>query len=323
MIKRLSCFLKSSNRITNTLINVSFYLLCLLASYLLLLAFLGIVQELWTGSLPAFKRFGFGFITDSIWNPATQQFGALGCIIGTLMTSCIALVLAIPISFALVIFNTTIAPNKIRKIIRVFIDLLAGIPSIVFGMWGLFVLAPIVGSKIHPWIYAKISHIEWLSHLLLGSPFGVGIFTAGLVLAIMIIPFISSIFYEVFEMVPQMLKESSFALGATTWETIRYIVIPYGRMGLIGGIMIGLGRAMGETMAVSFVIGNAHTLTTALFQPANSITSALANEFAESYGSIYSSALIELGFILFFITAIVVLISQFFLKRVLKRPKSY
>lgn len=304
-------------------LNLIFYLSCLASALLLIVVFCGILQELWVGSEPAFEKFGLSFLTNSIWDPVNQQFGALGCIIGTILTSLIALLVAVPVSFALVIFNTFIAPQKIKKLIRIFIDLLAGIPSIVFGMWGLFVLAPIVGSIIHPWIYTKIGHIQWLSHLLLGSSFGVGIFTSGLVLAIMITPFISSIFYDVFEIVPDMLQESSLALGSTIWETIRFIIIPYGKLGLIGGVMIGLGRAMGETMAVSFVIGNAHTLTTALFEPANSITSALANEFNESYGSVYSSSLIELGLILFVITAVVMMLSQLFIKLAIKKNSTY
>lgn len=312
MKNTLSCFL-----------NFMLYFCCLAAGILLVIVFWGIIQELWVGSEPSLNKFGLSFLTNSIWDPVNQQFGALGCIIGTFLTSTIALLVAVPISFSLVIFNTFLVPQRFRKLIRVFIDLLAGIPSIVFGMWGLFVLAPIVGSVIHPWIFLKIGHIPWLSHLLLGSSFGVGIFTSGLVLAIMVIPFISSIFYDVFDIVPLMLQESSLALGATTWETIRFIIIPYGKLGLIGGVMIGLGRAMGETMAVSFVIGNAHTLTTALFEPANSITSALANEFTESYGSIYSSSLIELGLILFIISGVVVLLSQLFIKLAIKKVTIY
>jgi phosphate transport system permease protein len=317
MIKTMSYFLK------HRFCNILFYAFCLAASVILFLVFGGILQELVDGSKLSFERFGLGFLINSIWDPANQRFGALGCIIGTLLTSLIALCIAVPVSFGLVIFNTFIVPQRFRKCIRVFIDLLAGIPSIVFGMWGLFVLAPIVGTMIHPWIFAKIGHIPWLSHLLLGSSFGVGIFTAGVVLAVMITPFIASIFYDVFDIVPSMLQESSYALGATVWETIRFIIIPYGKLGLMGGVMIGLGRALGETMAVSFVIGNAHTLTTALFEPANSITSALANEFTESYDSIYSSALIELGLILFLMSAVVVMLSQLLIKLAIKKVDFY
>lgn len=287
-----------------------FYSLCYLFSLIFVLAFAGIFINLLVGSMPSIEKFGWSFLSIKNWNPVTSEFGALGCIVGTLTSSFIALSLSIPLSFGIVIYIKKIAPFHLQKYLRMLIDLLAGIPSIIFGMWGLFALAPIIGQKVQPWFSEHFTVLP----LFEGAPFGLGLFTAGVVLAIMIIPYISSIVYEVFEMVPHILEESAYALGSTTWETVIHIIIPYGKKSIIGGIMLGLGRAMGETMAISFVIGNAHSLTTSLFNPSNSITSTLANEFNEAHGEIYKSSLIELGMILFLLTTCVVFISQLFIK---------
>ena len=294
-----------------------FYYVCLVVVFLFVMSFLGIFIILFSKSLPTFQRFGLSFIFTRDWNPVTSQFGAMGCIIGTLTSSLLALLIAIPASFGIVVFIKKIAPFKLQKFLRIMIDLLAGIPSIIFGMWGLFALAPIIGNTIQPWLS---EHFSWFSLFDSGS-FGIGLFTAGIVLSIMIIPYIASVIYDVFEMVPNILQESAYALGSTTWETIIHIIIPYGRTGIIGGIMLGLGRALGETMAVSFVIGNAHTLTTTLFSPSNSITSTLANEFNEAHGDIYTSSLMELGLFLFLITTGVVFLSQLLIRLSFKQRK--
>jgi phosphate transport system permease protein len=294
-----------------------FYYICLTVVFLFSMSFLGIFITLFFKSLPTIHRFGLNFIFTRGWNPVTSEFGALGCIIGTLTSSLLALIIAIPTSFGIVVFIKKLAPFKLQKSLRMMIDLLAGIPSIIFGMWGLFALAPIIGNSIQPWLS---KHFTWFP-LFDGAPFGIGLFTAGIVLSIMIIPYIASVIYDVFEMVPNILQESAYALGSTTWETLIHIIIPYGRTGIIGGIMLGLGRALGETMAVSFVIGNAHTLTTTLFSPSNSITSTLANEFNEAHGDIYTSSLMEIGLFLFLITTGVVFLSQLLIRFSFKQRK--
>jgi phosphate transport system permease protein len=287
-----------------------FYYTCLTIVYMFFMSFLGIFIILFYKSLPAIHRFGLNFILTRDWNPVTSEFGALGCIIGTLTSSLLALMIAIPTSFGIVIFIKKLAPFKLQKSLRILIDLLAGIPSIIFGMWGLFALAPVISRTIQPWLSEHFT----LLPLFDGAPFGIGLFTAGIVLSIMIIPYISSVIYDVFDIVPNILQESAYALGSTTWETIILIIIPFGRTGIIAGIMLGLGRALGETMAVSFVIGNAHTLTTTLFSPSNSITSTLANEFNEAHGEIYTSSLMALGLFLFLITTAVVFLSQLMIR---------
>jgi phosphate transport system permease protein len=234
----------------------------------------------------------------------------------------IALVIAIPVSFGITIFILKIAPVSMRKSLRIAIDLLAGIPSIIYGMWGLYACAPFIGTYVQPIMKSYFVNLPWFGHLFCDNFMGIGLFTAGVVLGIMIIPFITSIMQDVFEMVPNILLESVLSLGATTWEAIWYVIIPYGRIGFIGGIMLGLGRALGETMAVSFVIGNAHTMTTTLFGPANSITSSIANEFTEATEVLYSSALIELGLFLFVLTGVVVFLSNVLLKYI-KREHGY
>lgn len=297
------------------------YYLAVSSAMSVILIFLGIFYCLVEGSIPALKEFGLRFIYDTQWNPVLSQFSALGSIKGTLITSLIALTIAIPISFGITVFILKIAPKGMRKWLRVGVDLLAGIPSIIYGMWGLFSFAPFVGTYIQPGFTRLFHSVPFISSLFEGPQIGIGLFTAGLVLGIMVIPFIASIMHDVFELVPPILEESSYALGATTWETIWNVTLPYGKVGFIGGIMLGLGRALGETMAVAFVIGNAHTITTALFAPANSITSTLANEFTEASSEIYTSALIELGLLLFLVTTIVVSLSALLLQLMYRRSK--
>ena len=296
------------------ILNKVFYYLAASSAISIIFIFLGIFYYLVKGSIPAFHAFGFHFLTDTQWDPVLSQFSAFSSIKGTLITSAIALLIAVPVSFGLTVFNLKIAPYWMRGTLRIGIDLLAGIPSIIFGMWGLFVLAPFVGRTIQPTLAHLTNGIPYLSNLFEGPEIGIGLFTGGLVLSLMVIPYIASIMHDVFKLVPPILEESAYALGATTWETIWNIIIPYGRIGFIGGIMLGLGRALGETIAVSFVIGNSHTLTSSLFTPTNSITSTLANEFTEASNALYSSALIELGLYLFIITAIVVFLSAWLLR---------
>lgn len=284
--------------------------------FLLLAAIIG---SLLIGSLPAIKAFGFGFMVSADWNPVTEKFGALVPIIGTLITSLIALLIGIPVSFGIALFLTELSPPWLRRPLGIAIELLAGIPSIIYGMWGLFVFAPLFAKTIQPWLQNTLGQIPGIGLLFEGPFMGIGILTAGIILAIMVIPFIAAVMRDVFQMVPHMLKESAYALGATTWEVIWNVVLPYTKIGVVGGIMLGLGRALGETMAVTFVIGNAHQLHASLFMPGNSIASALANEFTEADGELYTSALIELGLILFFITFVVLAGSKILLVQLKKR----
>lgn len=280
----------------------------------------GIVLSLTWSALPSIKEFGFGFLTSSDWNPPAEKFGALVPMYGTIITSLIALVIALPISFGIALFLTELSPTWLRRPLGIAIELLAGIPSIVYGIWGLLVFAPIFGQYIQPWIAKTIGQIPLIGALFSGPSLGIGLLAAGIILAIMIIPFITSVMRDVFELVPPMLKESCYGLGGTTWEVVWKVVLPYTRVGVIGGVMLGLGRALGETMAVTFVIGNASLLSNfSLFMPGNSITSALANEFAEATPGLYTSALVELGLILFVITFIVLSLSKLLLHSLEKK----
>lgn len=278
----------------------------------------GIVATLLFGSLPAIKAFGFGFLVSPEWNPVTERFGALVPIIGTLATSAIALLIGIPVSFGIALFITEMSPRWLKRPLGIAVELLAGIPSIIYGMWGLFVFAPAF-ANVEPWLTERLGDAALIGPLFQGPPMGIGMLTAGLILAIMVIPFIASVMRDVFEIVPPMLKESAYGLGATTWEVVWHVVLPYTKIGVVGGIMLGLGRALGETMAVTFVIGNAHELSASLLMPGNSISSALANEFTEAVGPLYTSALIELGLLLFLITFIVLSLSKLLLMQLSKR----
>jgi phosphate transport system permease protein len=278
-----------------------------------------ILVSLVIGALPSIKQFGMNFLWTEEWDPVQEQFGALVPIVGTLVTSAIALAIAIPVSFGIAIFLTELSPVWLRRPLGTAVEMLAAIPSIIYGMWGLFIFAPLFQSHVQPFLQQTLGKVPGLSMLFSGPPIGIGMLTAGIILAVMVIPFISAVMRDVFELVPAMLKESSYALGSTTWEVVWRVVLPYTKVGVIGGIMLGLGRALGETMAVTFVIGNAHRLNTSLFAPANSIASALANEFTEAVGDVYTAALVELGLILFLITTIVLACSKLLLMQLAKR----
>ncbi len=281
---------------------------------LLLLA--GIIVSLIHGALPAIDKFGLSFLWTAEWNPPMDRFGALIPIYGTLATSLVALVIAVPVSFGIALFLTELAPPWLRRPLGIAIELLAGIPSIVYGMWGLLVFAPIFAEYVQPALASTVGKVPLLGALFQGAPMGIGILSAGIILAVMTIPFIASVMRDVFEITPPMLKESAYALGSTTWEVVWNVVLPYTKIGVVGGIMLGLGRALGETMAVTFLIGNMNFFNgISLFLPGNSIASALANEFAEAESEIYTASLIELGLILFVITLIVLTLSKILLNR--------
>ena len=288
-------------------------------AFLVLALLLGILISLVIGSWPAIKEFGPGFLASHEWNPVTEKFGALVPIFGTVVTSFIALLIGIPVSFGIAVFLTELSPTWMRRPIGTAIELLAAIPSIIYGMWGLFIFAPVFADYVQPWMIDYLGPVWFIGPLFKGAPQGIGLLTAGLILAIMVIPFIASVMRDVFEVVPAMLKESAYAVGATTWEVVWNVVLPYTKIGVVGGILLGLGRALGETMAVTFVIGNAHRLGTSLFAPGNSIASALANEFTEAVGDLYTSALVELGLILFLITFVVLALSKILLYQLAKR----
>jgi len=290
-----------------------------LSAFGVLALLVAIIVSLIIGSMEAIHTFGFSFLTSADWNPVTEQFGALVPIVGTLATSAIALLIAIPVSFGIAIFLTELSPQWMRRPLGIAIELLAGIPSIIYGMWGLFVFVPIFAEYIEPWINDHLGQIPLISPLFIGPNLGISVLAAGIILAIMVIPFIASVMRDVFDVVPSLLKESAYGLGATTWEVMYQVVLPYTKIGVVGGIMLGLGRALGETMAVTFVIGNAHQLSASLLKPGNSIASALANEFTEAVGDLYTSALIELGLILFFITFVVLSLARFMLYKLSKR----
>lgn len=272
--------------------------------------FAAILVVLWIESRPAIDAFGFGFLTSTDWNPVTNKFGAVIAIVGTLISTLIAMVIAIPISIGIAIYLSEIAPHWLRGPVGIAIELLAAIPSIVFGMWGLFVISPLMADHIQPALKEVLGFLPFFS----GPTMGIGMLTAGLILALMIIPFISSVSRDVFMMTPQPLKEAAYGLGCTTWEVVRDVVLPYGKKGVVGAIFLGLGRALGETMAVTFVIGNAYHLSMSLFAPGNSIASTLANEFTEADSDVYLGSLIELGLVLFVITFVILGAAQLWLR---------
>ena len=303
----------------NIVLDLLFRNLTRASAFGVLVLLAAIIGSLVIGSMPTIRAFGFGFLVSPDWDPVGEQFGALIPIIGTLVTSAIALTIAVPVSFGIALFLTELSPRLLRRPLGIAIELLAGIPSIIYGMWGLFVFAPLFADRIEPWINDHIGTMPYIGPFFSGPPMGIGMLTAGIILAIMVIPFIASVMRDVFEVVPTLLKESAYGLGATTWEVMWKVVLPYTKIGVVGGIMLGLGRALGETMAVTFVIGNAHELTRSLLMPGNSIASALANEFTEAYGDLYTSALIELGLILFFITFVVLSLARYMLFKLGKR----
>ena len=279
----------------------------------------GVIIALIKGSLPAAQAFGFNFLIDQRWNPVTEKFGALAPIYGTLVTSFIAMLIAVPVGLLVAFFLTELCPMWLRRPIGIAIELLAGIPSIIYGIWGLFVFAPFLQETLQPFLITIFGPIPILSSVFEGPPYGIGMLTAGLILAIMVLPFVTSISRDVFEAVPPVLKEAAYGLGCTTWEVVRYVVLPYARVGVIGGVMLGLGRALGETMAVTFVIGNAHRISASILAPGTTISATIANEFTEAVGDLYTSALIALGLILFVITFIVLAAARYMLLRIERR----
>ena len=292
------------------------------AALLVLLLLGGVALTLLGGAWPALAHFRLGFLTREVWNPVTEQYGALAPVYGTLVTSFLALLLAIPVSFGIAIFLTELAPVWLRRPVGVAIELLAAVPSIIYGIWGLFVLAPILQRHVQPALIAWLGPLPLIGKLFQGPPFGIGVLTAGFVLAIMVIPFISAVMRDVFETVPDVLKESGYGLGATTWEVIWQVVVPYARTGMLGGIMLGLGRALGETMAVTFVIGNAHRISSSLLAPGTTISASIANEFAEAVSDLYTSSLVALGALLFLITFSVIAVARLMLLRLERRALS-
>ena len=286
------------------------------AAWLVLIVLLGAAASMaWDGRL-AFKTFGLKFITSSDWDAVGGQFGALVPIYGTLVTSAIALIIAVPVSIGIALFLTEIAPRWTRGPIGIAIELLAAIPSIIYGMWGLFVFAPVMAADVEPWVNDHLGQWPVVGPLFSGPPIGIGMLTAGIVLGIMIIPFIAAVARDVFNQVPPPLKESAIALGSTRWEVLNRVSLPYARSAIIGAIFLGLGRALGETMAVTFVLGNAHDLSVSLLMPSNSIAAAIANEFTEADTDLYRSSLIALAFLLFIVTVIVLSFAKLLLLRI-------
>ena len=280
----------------------------------------GILVSLVVGAWPAIEKYGLGFLASSVWDPVSSEFGGLVMIYGTISTSLIALIIAVPVSFGIALFLTELSPRWLKRPLGTAIELLAAVPSIVYGMWGLLVFGPILATFVQQPLQAWFADVPYLGALVSGPPVGIGILSAGIILAIMIIPFIAAVMRDVFDVTPPMLKESAYALGSTTWEVVFKVVLPYTKAGVVGGIMLGLGRALGETMAVTFVIGNFNQLDSlSLFQAANSITSALANEFAEAASGLHQAALIYLGLVLFFITFVVLSLSKLLLAQLRKR----
>jgi len=295
--------------------DVIFRVLTRTAAITVLLLLGAIIIALIHGSMPALQTFGFSFLVNESWNPVTEKFGAIAPIYGTVLTSFIAMLIAVPVGLFIAMFLTELCPKWLRRPIGVAIELLAGIPSIIYGIWGLFVFAPFLQQYVQPAIINTLGNVPGIGNLFAGPPYGIGVFTAGLILAIMVLPFITSISRDVFEAVPPVLKEAAYGLGCTTWEVVRYVVLPFTRVGVIGGVMLGLGRALGETMAVTFVIGNAHRIAGSILAPGTTISATIANEFTEAVGDLYTSSLIALGLILFVITFIVLAIARYMLIR--------
>jgi phosphate transport system permease protein len=299
-----------------------FHLAMLACAMFVFLSLLGAAFSMLWGGREAFATFGWSFLWNPDWDAVQKHFGALVPIYGTLVTALLAMLIGVPVSFGIALFLTEIAPGWLRGPVSTAIELLAGIPSIIYGMWGLFVLVPFMGEHVTPWLDDHLGPIPVFGALFRGPPIGLGMLTAGIVLAIMVIPFISSVMREVFTTVPVQLKESAYAVGNTTWEVVWDIVLPYTRTAVVGGIFLGLGRALGETMAVTFVLGNAHLLTASLLEPGNSIAATIANEFTEADSSIYLSSLVALGFLLFVVTFIVLAIARLMLNRLSQRAGS-
>jgi len=296
-----------------------FRLMTQLAAFLVVAIFAGIIVTLYIGAAPAIKAFGWDFLVTSTWNPVTEKFGAFPLIYGTLVTSALAMIVAVPVGIGIAIFLTELCPRQLKRPIGIAVELLAGIPSIIYGIWGFFIFAPFFQSTVEPWLISIFANIPVLEDMFAGPPYGIGIFTAALILSIMILPFISAVTRDVFATVPPILKEAAYGLGCTTWEVMWRIVLPYSRSGVVGGAMLALGRALGETMAVTFVVGNAHHINMSLLAPGTTISAAIANEFSEALGELYIPSLIYAGLILFFITFLVLAAAQLMLRSLDRR----
>jgi phosphate transport system permease protein len=290
-----------------------FFWLTLASAGLVVVLLLGVLVSLLIGAWPALSTFGLSFVWTQRWSPVKEIFGGLTPIYGTIVSSLIAMVIGIPVSFGIAVFLTELCPQALRRPIGIAIELLAGIPSIIYGLWGFFFLAPFLQTTFQPWLIGSLGKLPVIGLLFGGAPYGIGLLTAGIILAIMVLPFITSITRDVFQTVPTLLRESAYGMGMTTWEVVRAIIIPYTRVGLVGGIMLGLGRALGETMAVTFVIGNSHNISPSLLAPSTTISATIANEFTEATGSLYTSSLIALGLILFVITFAVLALAKWLL----------
>jgi len=293
-----------------------------LAALLVVAIFGGVIASLVIGAIPAVKAFGFSFLTSEAWNPVSEKFGALASIYGTLITSLLAMLVAVPVGIGIAIFLTEICPRALRRPIGIAVELLAAIPSIIYGIWGLFIFAPWFQAHVQTALVDTFADVPYLQDFFGGPPYGIGIFTAALILSIMVLPFISAVTRDVFETVPPVLKEAAYGVGCTTWEVTWRVVLPFARSGVVGGAMLALGRALGETMAVTFVIGNAHHIKESIFAPGTTISATIANEFTEAVGDLYLSSLIELGLILFFITFIVLASAQLMLRALERRAGS-
>ena len=320
MTVEAAAFRRAAERRRSPIGDAVFRAVTLFFALLVLLVLLGVIGALIDGALPALRQFGFGFAVTNVWNPVTEKFGALAPIYGTLVTSVLAMLFGVPVSFGIAMFITELCPAWLKRPLGIAIELLAGIPSIIYGIWGLFVLAPFLQRTVQPFLIDTLGNVPGIGYLFAGPPYGIGVFTAGLVLGIMVLPFITSITRDVFETVPPMLKESAYGLGATTWEVVSKVVIPYTRVGVSGGIMLGLGRALGETMAVTFVIGNAHKISASILAPGTTISATIANEFTEAVGDLYTGSLIALGLILFVITFIILSLAKLNLMRMQRQP---
>jgi phosphate transport system permease protein len=301
--------------------DIAFRGLTRIAAFAVLALLSGVIIALIIGSMPAFRAFGPSFITTEVWNPVTEKFGALAPVYGTLVTSFIAMVIAVPVGVLIAFFLTELCPLWLRRPIATAIELLAGIPSIIYGIWGLFVFAPFVQGHIQPFLINTFDGVPVLQDLFAGPPYGIGLLTAGFILAIMVLPFVTAVSRDVFEAVPAVLKEATYGLGCTTWEVFKHVILPFTRVGVIGGVMLGLGRALGETMAVTFVIGNAHSVSASILAPGTTISAAIANEFTEAVSDLYTSSLIALGLILFVITFIVLAAARYMLLRLQKQGR--
>jgi len=320
-MKTIQAHISDSKIRRQRLMDKSFQGATTLFAGLVFVLLVSIIISLFIGGWQALSTFGPAFLVTDEWNPVTEKFGALVPIYGTLVSSFIALLIAVPIGFGIAVFLTEVAPHWMRRPVGTAIELLAAIPSIIYGMWGLFVFAPVMADYVQPWLQNHFGEVAVIGSLFQGAPLGIGMLPAGIILGIMIIPFIAAIMRDVFVTTPQFLKESAYAMGATTWEVVWHVVLPYTRVGAVGGIFLGLGRALGETMAITFIIGNAHRLNISLFEPGSSIASTLANEFTEAVGSVHTSSLVALGLVLFMITFVVLALAKLLLIRLQSRDQ--